>query len=61
MRLFRDRAKTTAPSLIIFLVCLGIFVASLDQTVVYGSLPAMMNSIHLPVTKLDQAAWIVIG
>lgn len=42
-------------------ICFGIFVASLDQTVIYGALPDMMNAIRLPVTKLDQASWIVIG
>jgi EmrB/QacA subfamily drug resistance transporter len=42
-------------------ICLGIFIAALDQTVIYGALPGMMASVHLPVTKLDQAAWIVIG
>jgi EmrB/QacA subfamily drug resistance transporter len=42
-------------------ICLGIFIAALDQTVIYGALPSMMTDIHLPVTKLDQAAWIVIG
>jgi len=42
-------------------ICLGVFVAAMDQTVIYGALPGMMVSIHLPVTRLDQAAWIVIG
>ena len=42
-------------------ICLGIFVAAMDQTVIYGALPDMMTSIKLPVTRLDQASWIVIG
>ncbi len=42
-------------------ICLGIFIASMDQTVIYGALPDMMTSIKLPVTRLDQASWIVIG
>jgi hypothetical protein len=42
-------------------ICLGIFVSALDQTVIYGALPGMMVDINLPVTKLDQASWIVIG
>jgi len=42
-------------------ICLGIFIAAMDQTVIYGALPKMMTSISLPVTKLDQASWIVIG
>jgi EmrB/QacA subfamily drug resistance transporter len=43
------------------IVCLGIFITAINQTVIYGALPDMMTSIHLPITKLDQAAWIVIG
>jgi EmrB/QacA subfamily drug resistance transporter len=53
--------KTSSPTLILIVICLGIFVAALDQTVVYGALPGMMVDIQLPVTKLDQASWIVIG
>jgi EmrB/QacA subfamily drug resistance transporter len=53
--------KTSSPGLIISLVCLGIFVSALDQNVVYGCLPGMMVDISLPVTRIDQAAWIVIG
>jgi MFS family permease len=53
--------KTSSPTLILAVICLGIFVAALDQTVVYGALPGMMVDIQLPVTKLDQASWIVIG
>lgn len=54
-------AKTASPVVIMVIICLGIFVAALDQTVIYGALPDMMASIHLPITKLDQASWIVIG
>lgn len=42
-------------------ICLGVFVAAMDQTVIYGALPGIMVSIHLPITSLDQASWIVIG
>lgn len=59
--LIRKNAKASSPNLIMFIICLGIFIAALDQTVVYGALPDMMSYIHLPVTKLGQAAWIVIG
>ncbi len=53
--------RTSSPKLILAVICLGIFVAALDQTVIYGVLPDMMTDIRLPVTKIDQAAWIVIG
>lgn len=48
-------------NLILFTVCIGIFFAALDQTVIYGAMADMMQDLHLPVTKLDQAAWIVTG
>jgi len=55
------RAGTSSPNLIMAVVCLGIFIAALDQTVIYGALPDMMLDIQLPVTRLDQASWIVTG
>ena len=51
----------SSPGLILAVLCLGIFVAALDQTVIYGALPDMMTDIRLSVTDLDKAAWIVIG
>lgn len=47
--------------MVMVVICLGIFVAAMDQTVIYGALPDMMGAIKLPVTRLDQASWIVIG
>jgi EmrB/QacA subfamily drug resistance transporter len=54
-------AGDSSPDFVLAVVCIGIFFAALDQTVIYGALPDMMNDIGLPVTRLDQAAWIVIG
>jgi EmrB/QacA subfamily drug resistance transporter len=54
-------SSTSSPNFILAVVCIGIFFAALDQTVIYGALPDMMEDINLPVTKLDDAAWIVIG
>jgi EmrB/QacA subfamily drug resistance transporter len=53
--------KRTSPNLILAIICLGIFIGALNQTVIYGSLPDMMKDINLPITNLDRAAWIVIG
>jgi EmrB/QacA subfamily drug resistance transporter len=53
--------RNNSPKIILAVVCLGVFLGALDQTVIYGALPKMMSSINLPVTRLDQAAWIVIG
>lgn len=39
----------------------GIFVAALDQTVVVTALPEIFVDIDLPVTRLDQGAWIITG
>lgn len=58
----RERiSKRSSPTLVMVVICLGIFIAAMDQTVIYGALPDMMSSIKLPVTRLDQASWIVIG
>jgi len=58
----RERiSKKSSPTIVMIVICLGIFIASMDQTVIYGALPDMMTSIKLPVTRLDQASWIVIG
>jgi EmrB/QacA subfamily drug resistance transporter len=53
--------KNSSPNLVLAVVCLGVFLGAVDQTVIYGALPKMMSDINLPVTRLDQAAWIVIG
>ena len=57
----KSQQQTLSPNLILFTVCIGIFFAALDRTVIYGALADIMFDLHLPVTKLDQAAWIVTG
>lgn len=58
----RDRLSNRAsPAVVMTVICLGIFVAALDQTVVYGALPGMMSTIGLDIAHFDQASWIVIG
>ena len=56
----RLRSQASGP-LIILIVCLGVFVAALDQTVVVTALPSIMFDIKLPLTRLDQASWIITG
>ncbi len=51
----------THPYVILAIICTGIFIASLDQTVIYGVMPDIMPDIRLSVFELDQAAWIVNG
>ena len=57
----QHRQRNASPPLILAIICGGIFVGALDQTVVYGALPDMMSDLHLSVLQLDRAAWIVIG
>jgi len=56
-----SRKRDSSPNLILFAVCIGIFVAALDQTVIYGALNDIMFDLHMNVTDLDQVAWLVSG
>ena len=49
------------PYLILGIVSSGIFVAALDMTAVVTALPDIMTDLRLPVTELDQVAWIIAG
>jgi EmrB/QacA subfamily drug resistance transporter len=53
--------RRASSSIVLAVICTGVFVAALDQTVIYGALPDMMPDIRISVFELDQAAWIVIG
>lgn len=53
-------AKTSAYALLL-LTGSGVFVASLDQTVVVTALPGIFLDVGLPVSDLDKGAWIVTG
>lgn len=46
---------------VLVLVCSGVFVASLDQTVVVTALPEVMVDLGLSITELDSVSWIVSG
>lgn len=61
LALKRPLGRNTSPRLILAIICTGIFIGALDQTVIYGALPDMMPDIRLTVLELDQAAWIVSG
>ncbi|MGI8423492.1 MAG: MFS transporter [Chloroflexota bacterium] len=43
------------------LLCAGVFLGALDQTVVVSALPAMIRELQIPFTQLDRASWIVTG
>ncbi len=53
--------RTFSPNFILFVLCLGIFSTAIDQTVIYGALNDIMFDLHMNVTDLDDASWIVIG
>src|SRR5680860_1767182 len=38
-----------------------VFLAALDQTMVVTVLPPIMRDLHIPLTRLDDASWIVTG
>jgi MFS family permease len=38
-----------------------VFLAALDQTVILTAIPEMLQDVHVPLTQLDQASWIVTG
>ena len=44
---------------VLVLVCSGVFVASLDQTVVVTALPEVMFDLGIAIDRLDSVAWIV--
>lgn len=56
----KARTGSSAP-LVLTIVCLGVFSTALDQTVVVTALPSVMLDIKVPLTKIDQASWIITG
>lgn len=53
--------RNLPPNAVLVLVCLGVFVASLDQTVVVTALPEVMFDLGITIDRLDSVAWIVTG
>ncbi|MBV9713626.1 MAG: MFS transporter, partial [Ktedonobacteraceae bacterium] len=41
------------------IACIGVFFTALDQTVVVTALPQIITDLHIPITRLDHAAWII--
>ncbi len=57
-------AKTSAGSpkaafVALIVACIAVFFTTLDQTVVVTALPQIITDLHVPITQLDHAAWIV--
>ena len=57
------RARLTSlgssESIVLGIICLGVFSTALDQTVVVAALPSVMVDLEIPLTDLDTASWIV--
>lgn len=52
-------ALGSSQSVILGILCLGVFSTALDQTVVVAALPSVMVDLEIPLTDLDRASWIV--
>ena len=48
-------------SVVLAILCVGVFSTALDQTVVVAALPSVMIDLEIPLTDLDRASWIVTG
>ena len=42
-------------------ICVGVFVAADDQTVIVTVLPEIMLDLKVPITELDRASWTITG
>ena len=51
----------SSQSVVLGIICLGVFSTALDQTVVVAALPSVMLDLEIPLTDLDRASWIVTG
>ena len=49
----------SSESIVLGIICLGVFSTALDQTVVVAALPSVMIDLEIPLTDLDRASWIV--
>ena len=49
----------SSQTVVLGIICLGVFSTALDQTVVVAALPEVMVDLEIPLTDLDTAAWII--
>ena len=49
----------SSQSVVLGVICLGVFSTALDQTVVVAALPRVMVDLEIPLTDLDKASWII--
>ena len=51
----------SSQSVVLGILCLGVFSTALDQTVVVAALPRVMVDLEIPLSDLDKASWIITG
>ena len=51
----------SSQSVVLGIICIGVFSTALDQTVVVAALPLVMVDLEIPLTDLDKASWIITG
>ena len=55
----RLAALGSSQSVVLGVLCLGVFSTALDQTVVVTALPRVMVDLEIPLADLDKASWII--
>ena len=55
----RLASLASSESVVLGIICLGVFSTALDQAVVVAALPSVMVDLEIPLTDLDTASWIV--
>ena len=55
------QSRSLSPGAVLPIVCVGVFLASLDQTSVVTALPAVMADLGVAINRLDDLAWVVIA
>jgi EmrB/QacA subfamily drug resistance transporter len=59
MRWSISATRALSPNGVLAIVCVGVFLASLDQTSVVTALPEMMLDLGITIDRLDSVAWVV--
>ena len=61
MNILNRISDRVPPYVALIPVCVGVFVAADDQTVIVTVLPQIMLDMEVPVTELDRASWAITG
>ena len=61
MNILNRISERVPPYVALIPVCVGVFVAADDQTVIVTVLPQIMLDMEVPVTELDHASWAITG